>query len=95
MKYLDLYSIISKPWLSTSEIMQVAYCCRNSAIKIRTSIENKVLELGKSIPNANPKVVPTEMVLDYLNLDSDYIYKMALREKSINESGVSYGGKAS
>lgn len=59
--------------------MRLAQCGKHSAIKISVVIENKILERGKNIPLSSRKSVPTKMVLDYLNLDEEYICSMAKR----------------
>ena len=79
MNYQEMTKIIQKPWIDTAGIMRLAQCGKHSATKIRVAIENKILESGKNIPLSSRKSVPTKMVLDYLNLDEEYIYSMAKR----------------
>ena len=83
MNYLEMFNIISKPWLSANDIMEVANCGRCAATKIRNEIEEEVIKQGKRIPQSSPIVVPTTMVLNYLNLDEEYIYDMAKKQKEI------------
>lgn len=77
MKYKDLLELISKPWIDTYGIMEIAECGRNSATKIRMEIEQSIIESGKKIPVSNRKHVPTKLVVEYLGLDIDYIKSMA------------------
>lgn len=77
MDYKRLLELISKPWIDTSGIMQVAECGRNTATKIRVEIEQIILDSGKRIPISNRKHVPTKLVLEYLGLDVEYIKNMA------------------
>ena len=77
MDYIKMIDIISKPWIDTSGIMELAQCGRYSATKLRVGIEQKILESGKNLPQSSKKSVPTKMVLEYLGLDEDYIYNMA------------------
>ena len=77
MKYKDLLELISKPWIDTYGIMEIAECGRNSATKIRMEIEKSIIESGKKIPVSNRKHVPTKLVVEYLGLDIDYIKSMA------------------
>ena len=76
MKYKDLLELISKPWIDTYGIMKLAECGRNSATKIRTEIEQSIIESGKKIPVSNRKHVPTKLVVEYLGLDINFIKSM-------------------
>lgn len=64
MKYKDLLELISKPWIDTYGIMEIAECGRNSATKIRMEIEQSIIESGKKIPVSNRKHVPTKLVVE-------------------------------
>lgn len=79
MNYKKLSEIIAKPWVDTDDIMTIACCGKNSAIKIRLEIEKQILDSGKKIPLSSHKYVPTKLLLDYLGLDIDYIFNMANR----------------
>ena len=83
---MELFSIISKPWASIKEIRLIANCGRDTAIKIRKEIENKINENGKKLPKSKTIVVPMKDVLDYLNLDINYITDMAIKEKKVKTS---------
>ena len=83
MSYIDMYKIISKPWVSTDDIMEIANCGKNQAIEIRCNVEDLVRQSGKRIMRSNKIIVPTKFVLDYLGLDGEYIYQMALKEKEL------------
>lgn len=77
MTYNRLLKVINKLWLTTEDIMLIAECGRNNAIKIRTEVEKMILAEGKHIPVSNKKRVPTKLVLEYLGLDEEYIKHMA------------------
>ena len=77
MTYKDILKIALCPWIDIYGIMQLADCGKSTASKIRTEVENKILESGKKLPKSNKKHVPTKLVLDYLGLDENYIIKMA------------------
>lgn len=79
INYVEMKELISKVWLNSDDIMKVAQCGKHSAINIRNEIEAKVIAGGKKLPTGLYKCVPTKMVLDYLGLDADYIFKMAER----------------
>lgn len=77
MNYKELLEIISKPWIDTNDIMVIAQCGKNSAIKIRWDIERSILDSGLKLPKSNKRHVPTKLVLEYLGLDVEYIKNMA------------------
>lgn len=77
MSYKVLSEFISKPWVDTDDIMKIACCGKNSAIKIRLEIEQQVLNSGKKLPVSSRKYLPTRLLLDYLGMDVDYICSMA------------------
>lgn len=77
MSYKQLLSIISKPWVTTEDIMQIAACGRNTATQIRWDIEKIIIDSGKKLPVSNKKHVPTRLVLNYLGLDEEYIKNMS------------------
>lgn len=92
MSYLELYKIISKPWASIEEIRQIANCGRDSAIKIRNSIEEEINKTGKVLPTGKTIVVPMKNVVDYLGLDLNYIIDMANTELNLlsNDRTLNY-----
>lgn len=87
LSYIDLYKIISKPWINTKEIQKICQCGERKATKIRKDIEYEVMESGKHLPNSAKKVIPTPLLLKYLNISENYVYDMAKKEKML-ESGV-------
>ena len=77
MNYKDMEQLILKPWIDTNGIMKLVECGKNTAIKIRTEIEQSIIGMGLKIPVARVKKVPTRLVLEYLGLDENYIIQMA------------------
>lgn len=84
MSYTELFNIISRPWASIKEISKIARCGRDTAIRIRNDIESKINSQGKDVPKGKTILVPMRDVLEYLNLDYNYIIEMALNEKKIS-----------
>ena len=80
MSYTELFKILSKPWVGIKEIQLIANCGRDSAITIRNTIEKEVKESGKRLPISKTIIVPTRKVIEYLDLDVDYIIEMANNE---------------
>lgn len=88
MSYMELFSIISKPWASIKEIMLIANCGRDSAIKIRNDIKNKIVKAGKQLPKGKTIIVPIKEVLEYFNLDYKYISEMAINEEKVKANAL-------
>ena len=79
MNYKEMMELISKVWINSNDIMKLCNCGKNTAIKIRQDIEKNIVEEGKLVPPSMTKYVPTKLVLEYIGLDEDYIFKMAAR----------------
>lgn len=77
--YKEMSKIIEKPWIDVEGICKIAQCGKHSATKIRNEIEGIVIDSGKKLPISSKKQVPTKLLLEYLGLDEEYIYKMASR----------------
>jgi len=84
MTYSDLFAIISKQWANVNDIKQLCGNGRDKARQIRTAIELDIEKKGKKLLGGKEKKVPMSKVIDYLNMDIDYIAKMAMLEKKIN-----------
>ena len=50
MNYKDMEQLILKPWIDTNGIMKLAECGKNTAIKIRTEIEQNIIDMGLKVP---------------------------------------------
>ena len=81
MNYQDLFKLISKPWASVKDIKQIANCGRDRASQIRDTIILDITSNGKHLPIAREKLVPMKNVIDFFNLNLDYIFTMAQKEK--------------
>ena len=57
---------------------------RDKARQIRNEIELDIKSSGKKLLDGKEKKVPMSKVIDYLNMDINYIAKMAMLEKRIN-----------
>lgn len=71
----ELLKLIEKPWLSVDDIMKICECGSSSARRIAKFIEDQVISSGKNLPPSKKKLVPTNLVLDYLNIDVEYLRK--------------------
>lgn len=84
MSYEELFKTISTPWVSSDEIMKIACCGRDSARKIRDSIIHLIKKENKDIPYSKKIMIPTKRVIEYLDLDIEYIKDMAMKEHELN-----------
>lgn len=83
MSSIELIRILSKQWANVNDIKKIASCGRDKAIIIRNCITNDIKNNGKNLPNSKQKLVPMENVIQYLNINVDYIYSMAKKEKNL------------
>ena len=83
MSYRELLEVISTPWASVYDIMKIANCGRDAATQIRNEIENNIKKEGKKLPVSRKIIVPMRKLLEYLQLDIDYIIQMAEIEKRL------------
>ena len=79
MSYKEMAEMVTKVWINSDVIMRLLNCGKNSAIKIRESIEKEIIDSGKLIPPSMTKYVPTKLVLERVGLDANYILEMASR----------------
>ena len=84
MTYGELFALLSKQWANVNDIKQLCGNGRDKARQIRNEIEFDILKSGKKLLDGKEKKVPMSKVIDYLNMDIDYIAKMAMLEKEIH-----------
>ena len=84
IKYGDLFALISKQWANINDIKQLCGNGRDKARQIRNEIESEIIKNGKKLLCGKEKKVPMSKIIDYLNMDIEYIAKMAMLEKEIN-----------
>ena len=83
MTCLEMTGILSKQWANVNDIKKIACCGRDNASFIRDSIYNEIIKNGMNLPISREKIVPMNNVIKYLNIDIDYIYSMAEKEKNL------------
>lgn len=83
MTSLEMISILSKPWLNVKDIQKIAQCGRDKASYIRDIIINNLTKDKFLLPCGQTKYIPTNSLVDYLNINVDYIYNMASKEKNL------------
>ena len=84
INYGELFVLINKQWANVSDIKQLCGNGRDKARQIRNEIESDIINSGKKILSGKEKKIPMSKVIDYLNMDIDYIARMAMLEKEIN-----------
>ena len=70
MNAKETLELISKPWCTLKDIMLLAQVGRSTALKIKKEIKANIFKDGKSIYN---HLVPMNLVVQYLNLDIQYL----------------------
>lgn len=83
MNSLGIISILSKQWANVNDIKTIACCGRDTATNIREDIRNNIIKKGMHLPDTKTKFVPMKSVIEYFNIDLEYIYKMAEQEKKL------------
>lgn len=87
---IETVEILNHTWATTNDIKTLANCGINQAHKIRQEIEKEIKEKGKRILDTKPRVIPMKDVIDYLQINEDYIRKGAIKELELNQKR---GGK--
>lgn len=94
MSCIELLNNLSKPWANVHDIMKIMDCGRDSAIKMRDTIIEEIHKCGKEVPNGKTIVVPMQYIVEKLNLDLEYLTKMAKLEQYLeviaNDTAVNY-----
>ncbi len=66
----ETLEIISKQWCSLEDLMKISQVGRNSALKIKRNIREKLTRQGYMVPK---HVVPMKEVVDYLDINISYL----------------------
>ena len=70
MKAQETLNLISKQWCTLEDLMALGEFGRNSALKVKREIKNKLINQGYKIPS---HVIPMKEVVDYLNININYL----------------------
>ena len=89
MTSTELFVILSKQWADVKDIKKIASCGRDKATLIRNNIEADIKKKCLNLPIAKSKIVPMEAVINYLNIDVEHVYSMALKENNIKKGDYS------
>ena len=66
----EALEIVSKQWCSLEDLMKISQVGRNSALKIKRNIREKLTKQGYMVPK---HVVPMKEVVDYLDINISYL----------------------
>lgn len=66
----ETLTLISRQWCSLEDLMKLADVGRNTALKIKKEIKDKLVKQGYKIPN---HVIPMKEVIYYLDIDVNYL----------------------
>lgn len=66
----ETLEIVSKQWCTLEDLMKISQVGRNSALKIKREIKDKLTKQGYMIPK---HVVPMKEVVDYLDINISYL----------------------
>lgn len=66
----ETLDLISKQWCSLDDLMKLGQFDRNSALKVKREIKNKLTNQGYKIPN---HLIPMKEVVDYLDINVCYL----------------------
>lgn len=66
----EMLNLIAKQWCTLDDIMKLGHLGRNSALKVKKKIKEKLEKLGYLIPKS---VVPTKEVIKFLDIDIPYL----------------------
>ena len=81
----ETLKLLSKPYLKTSDIKKIASCGDNKAIEIKKAILKICDERNYYVPSG---LTPTEIVIEYLNININYLKKMMKIERELNETKI-------
>ena len=70
MESQETLNLISKQWCTLEDLMALGEFGRNSALKVKREIKNKLINQGYKIPS---HVIPMKEVVDYLNININYL----------------------
>ena len=70
MKAQETLNLISKQWCTLEDLMALGEFGRNSALKVKREIKNKLINQGYKIPS---HVIPMKEVVEYLNININYL----------------------
>lgn len=84
MKAKEILNILSKPWVTTQDIMTIAELTASTSGTIKRSIE---AEFRKKYPNKYlpSHCVPTKYVIQYFDIDVEFLKSLLYLDKDTTD----------
>ena len=70
MRAEETLELVSKQWCTLQDLMVLGQFGRNSALRVKREIKNRLTKQGYKIPH---HVVPMKEVVDYLDININYL----------------------
>ena len=70
MNASETLDLISKQWCNLNDLMQLGQFGRNTALKVKKEIKDKLTKQGYRLPN---HLIPMKEVVDYLDININYL----------------------
>lgn len=70
MKANETLELISKQWCDLEDLMKLGEFGRNSALRVKKEIKQKLNKQGYKLPN---HLIPMKEVVDYLDININYL----------------------
>ena len=87
MRAKEILDILSKPWVSTQDIMVIGDLTSSTAGRIKRAIE---ADFRKKYPNKYlpSYCVPTKGVIQYFYIDIEFLKSLAFFDKEMNDESL-------
>ena len=84
MRAKEIINILSKPWVSTQDIMKIGDLSASTAGRIKRTIE---ADFRKEYPNKYlpSYCVPTKGVIQYFDIDVEFLKSLAFFDKEMDD----------
>ena len=69
MRAEETLELVSKQWCTLQDLMVLGQFGRNSSLRVKREIKNRLIKQGYKIPH---HVVPMKEVVDYLDININY-----------------------
>lgn len=66
----ETLELVSRQWCNLNDLMKLAQVGRNTALKMKKEIKDKLTNQGYRLPN---HLVPMKEVVDYLDINISYL----------------------
>lgn len=78
--HLEMVEVLNNYWATAKDIQKLSGYGINKCYTILKEIQNQIKKDGKKVLETKRKVVPMKRVIEYLELDENYIRSRARKE---------------